>query len=79
MTVLVGSRYVGSESLLPSPLQLHSVAKREAGALEDFREEGVVQLGKDSPVQLRRPRTRHRGCRFEDHECENPVEASVTV
>jgi hypothetical protein len=50
MTVLVGSRYVGSESLLPSPLQLHSVAKREAGTLEDFRAEGVVRLGKDSPV-----------------------------
>ena len=79
MTVLVGSRYVGSESLLPSPLQLHSVAKREAGTLEDFREEEVVRLGKDSPVQLRRLRTRHRGCQFEDHECENPVEMSAIV
>ena len=79
MTVLAGSRYVGSESLLPSPLQLHSVVKREAGTLEDFRAEGVVRLGKDSPVQLRRPQTRHRGCQFEDHECENPAEASATV
>jgi hypothetical protein len=79
MTVLVGSRYVGSESLLPNPLQLRSVAKWEAGTLEDFREEGVVRFGKDSPVQLRRPRTRHRGCQFEDHGCENPMEVLATV
>jgi hypothetical protein len=77
--VLVGSRYVGFESLLPSLVQLHSVSKREVGTLGDFREEEVVRLGKDLPAQLRRRRTRHRGCQFEDLECENPVEVSATV
>jgi hypothetical protein len=79
MRVLVGSRYVGSESLLPILVQLQSVSKREVGILGDFREEEVVRLGKDLLAQLRRRRTRHRGCQFEDHECENPVEASATV